>query len=722
MRKSLFVFHRLSTILFIVLACLVNIPLLTSQCTTGVIEGTVYLDEDLSGTKSASETGESGVFVRVYSTAGTLISQSISSADGSYSIPGLNDGQEYRVAFEIPDNYFLSTTNPDVESDVQFVQVPNCNVNLGVLDNNSNCSGASEIILTCFANSRSAGYDEQETLIGLTHDFDGSSDVRVYAKHKDTGPVWGLGFNDNNQMIYSAAFIKQHTHLTAHGHDAIFITDVTSAPKTNLFVKLSDLGQEVGSLDYVDPNDCNYGRQVGTIGLGALSFNDTKDHLFVANLYNNTIVKIDAINPTTATTEAFVVPDPGCSNADYRLFAVEHHESALYVGVTCTAETSLNPSDMSFHVYKFDFESETFSLEFSTDYTKGVWEIETTGAKHNQQWLTDIDFTEDGNMLLGISDRFGHTFCNDATSRVDDQKGDILLVENFNGVWVLENNGQTSKLQGTGIGNGEGPGGGEFFGDDFFTEDAEDHPEIALGSVFVMPGTNEVVVTVFDPVINTYSGGLHRYSTINGAKSAAQELYSNNVSNYFGKATGFGNIISRCGKLLPEVGNLVWSDDNCNGYQDAGEQGIVGLPIHLYDKECNLVGTTVTNDKGRYSFNSNNVDRDNDGAYDGMVVDELYYVTIDPSIYVQPNQSFNINNVYYSLTDVNTVEQFNSNALAQETSCAQNDLSLVPTVKFIATAGVNTTLDIGMKASTDFDFGLNEKNKFQHLILKKVIL
>ncbi|NNL93387.1 MAG: DUF11 domain-containing protein, partial [Saprospiraceae bacterium] len=709
MRKSVIVLRRFSTLLLIVSACLATIPMLISQCAPGIIEGTVFLDKDLSGVKDATENGESGVFIRIYDKNGILISQSISSSNGKYSIPGLIDGQNYRVQFEIPSTYYLSSTDPDIGSDVQFVTSPACNVDLGILDNNSNCSGSSEIILTCFANTLAPNYDGQETLIGLVHDFDGSSAVKVYATQNETGPIWGLGFNDNNQMIYSSAFVKQHTQLTPHGHDAIFITDVSNNPNTQLFAKLSDLGQEVGELDYTDPNDCNYGKQVGTIGLGALSFNDTKDYLFIANLYNNTIVKINIDNPQPSTTAAFTVPDPGCSFGDYRIFAVEHHNSALYVGVTCTGETSLDTEDLSFHVYKFDFETEAFGLEFSTDYTKGVWNIETTGLKNNQQWLTDIDFTDDGNMVLGVSDRFGHSYCNGTTSRVDDQKGDILLVENYNGTWVLENNGETSKLRGTGVGNGEGPGGGEFFGDDYFILDREDHPDVALGSIFVMPGTNEVVSTVFDPERNTYSGGLHRYSTVNGAKVGSKELYSNNVNNYFGKATGFGNVISRCGKLLPEVGNLVWNDVDCDGTQSAGEEGIAGITVNMYDRNCNLVGTTVTNASGRYSFNKDNVDKDGDGNFDGMVVDDIYYIAIDPAQYVQPNQSYNINDVYYSLTNYSGVEQINSNAVAQSTTCSTNDLSLIPTVKFVASAGINTSLDIGLKASTEFDLALTKK-------------
>ena len=50
------------------------------------------------------------------------------------------------------------------------------------------------------------------------------------------------------------------------------------------------------------------------------------------------------------------------------------------------------------------------------------------------------------------------------------------------------------------------------------------------------------------------------------------------------------------------VGDFVWSDDNGNGIQDAGEPGISGVWIILYDCNDNFVASTQSDANGHYSF------------------------------------------------------------------------------------------------------------------------
>ena len=458
-----------------------------------------------------------------------------------------------------------------------------------------------------------------------------------------------------------------------------------------------------------DANDCNYGKQVGKIGLGALAIDDTNDYLYVTNQYNNSIVSIDLNNTVAATTRAYPVPNPGCSFNDFNVHALKFHEDALYVGVTCTAETSQSEDDTYMHVYRFNLVTEQFELIFSSDYISGVWDLETTGVVTSSQWLTDIDFTDDGDMILALSDRFGHTFCNAATSRVDDQYGDLLIVENLNGVWTLENNGQLSDKSGTGVGNGQGPGGGEFFGDDFFPLDRNNHPEVSLGSVLIIPETNQIVSAVFDPLFNTYSGGLHRYRTDNGAKVAAQELYNTNIANYFGKATGFGEIISLCGQLKPAAGNLVWIDENCDGLQNGGEPGVSGLTMNIYDSNCNKIGSTVTDANGNYLFDETNVDLDQDGQFDGLNFEDEYFIAVDASFYDAINQSYVINDIYYHMTDyLDYDEELNSDPQNLTYQCAGAYAQSGQVIEFTASAGYNSGFDVGIKAATDFDLALTK--------------
>jgi hypothetical protein len=55
-------------------------------------------------------------------------------------------------------------------------------------------------------------------------------------------------------------------------------------------------------------------------------------------------------------------------------------------------------------------------------------------------------------------------------------------------------------------------------------------------------------------------------------------------------------------EVLSDVGDFVWMDNNNNGIQDAGEPGIPGITVQLYDCNNNLIRTTTTNSMGLYLF------------------------------------------------------------------------------------------------------------------------
>ena len=311
------------------------------------------------------------------------------------------------------------------------------------------------------------------------------------------------------------------------------------------------------------------------------------------------------------------------------------------------------------------------------------------------QWLTDIDFTDNGNMLLALSDRVGHAFCDDLTSRVDDQNGDLLIASKVNGVYVLESNGTIAGVTGSGANNGEGPGGGEFFGADYFPGNPTDHPEVALGSVFVLPGTSAVVTAVFDPAISAYSGGLHRYDTNTGDRLSSIELYNQNISTFFGKATGFGDITAGCGPLTGQIGNLVWMDNDCDGIQDADEPGMSGANIRLYDDACNIVATTTTDGRGNYSFTS----------ADGIQTGERYYVVLEPSAFNPTTGLYEFDNTFFLPTIAGGNDRINSNLTIGE-ACAA--LEGRPNVSVVVGSGNDTGFDLGLKPSTDFDLALRK--------------
>ncbi|OFW62465.1 MAG: hypothetical protein A2135_02435 [Actinobacteria bacterium RBG_16_67_15] len=53
---------------------------------------------------------------------------------------------------------------------------------------------------------------------------------------------------------------------------------------------------------------------------------------------------------------------------------------------------------------------------------------------------------------------------------------------------------------------------------------------------------------------------------------------------------------------VPAIGDRVWEDLDADGVQDAGEPGIGGVTVRLFDDSDTELGSTVTNAEGKYEF------------------------------------------------------------------------------------------------------------------------
>ena len=70
------------------------------------------------------------------------------------------------------------------------------------------------------------------------------------------------------------------------------------------------------------------------------------------------------------------------------------------------------------------------------------------------------------------------------------------------------------------------------------------------------------------------------------------------------------------------IGNFVWYDKNVNGIQDAGEKGLEGVTVSLYNNLNSLISHTITNEKGEYYFSNLNAGQYILGyttLYDGLI-------------------------------------------------------------------------------------------------------
>lgn len=606
---------------------------LNAQCDvySGSIQGTIFQDLDFNGLKSGNDNGLSNVLIKAFSANGDLADQAMSDYFGNYTLEQLTDNKKYRLEFSYTSDFKVSQSGLGNNTDIQFATSPSCNNNFGLVNASSLCLDNSKIALTCFVKSVESENDGVETIVYTDYNFTSNSQVKKYAIKSGTGSVWGLTWKSSTKDLFSSAFVKQYAALTSHGHDAIFKTNTISG-ETSLFAKLSDLGLSTGVVAG-NHNDPAYGAQVGKIGLGGIEISDDEQFLYVVNIYNNTLVKLSSSEPKIFTTESFNIPNPGCKNQDtYKAFALTKNGGKFYVGVTCTSFESGAAGELSATVFEFDPITKVFTNIFSTDYPKGFWKDTPANSTAVQGWLTDLAFTDEGNMVLSLSDRVAHRYANLVTNgRLDDQHPDILLAYKENGVWTLESGGKAGQYTGSHPISADGPGNGEFFGFDFWVSGPNYHSEIATGSVVVLPGSGSVVATVFDPEFDSYTGGLHRYSTSNGSKLGSLVVYAHSNNPLFGKASGLGNVVQMCESIPLEIGNLLWIDSNKNGVQDPGEPFLPNVELSLYDEDCQLVGITQSNENGNYYFNESNVDVDNDGTFDGLNYSSNYYVVVSDS-------------------------------------------------------------------------------------------
>ncbi len=457
-------------------------------------------------------------------------------------------------------------------------------------------------------------------------------------------------------------------------------------------------------LDLINANG-NPSDAVGKISFGDMDMSSDGQFLFVVSLNENRLyrIRIDsdknpATFPTAADVLAYDLPTPACNGGVVRPYGLGVRGDDVYIGTVCDGSISKQYQDLHAYIYKLNVLTHVMTpvIDFTLDYLRGnisggefirehgkwqPWTDDADWTNYNEspgevwslgyRWelvcpqalLSDIVFDDDGSLVVAFMDRFGHQGIFDGpdpqgSKRADDNTqfrrfnlragGDVLRICNSGTinkpVYDLEQLGKCGdKGGGQYLDATYSPIEYEYYTGDNFNKDS--HTETADGALGIVPGTNELIMSAFDPINESlggdiYSNGYRVLSNTTGQEVRGFQLLTqippNNGNNLFGKASGVGGIEVLCKAKSLEIGNRVWIDTNKNGIQDADEQVVPNVILELYNDENQLVGTQVTDAAGTYYFNQGNV-IDTAGIFrpnrPGLQVDRRYTIRIPASQY-----------------------------------------------------------------------------------------
>jgi hypothetical protein len=627
------------------------------------------VDEDFDGARDSGEPGVADVLVTAFGPDDVVLGSTRTGLGGAWILT-VFAGQPARIEFtELPAG-LLPGQGADT---VRFTQAPDCDVDLPLVRPPQFCQAVPDLATTCFTFGPSQISGGLDTVVSFpdTAGAEGNVALTEYdrpghttlATSTEVGSVWGLAWQSASESLFTSAFVKRHSGLGPGGPGAIYRVDRALAT-VETFVDLNGLfGSAVAGTDPHAPldyfHDSSAWDAVGKSSLGGLDLSEDGQTLWVMNLADRKLYGLPIGNPPRAPSASQVgrhaVPldqiDCPAPATDIRPFAVATRGSEVFVGLICTAESTGRTSDLRGYVYAFSTGGSTFRrvLSFPLNHPRGcadrAWRPGCDGRLaawrpwspspvftqpyevHPQPWLTDLAWDGDV-LLLGLRDRFGDQRGDQAgsTNPSDSARysgitaGDLLRAcPDGGGGWTLESNGACGGVASAGAGNGQGPGGGEFyfeedhakFGDPAFIPR---HHEVALGGLAQVPGRNEVAVTAFDPIpIETQQtlgdGGVIWLNHQTGARGRSFRVYDQNfgaTTPLFGKSNGLGDLEALCDPAPLDLGNRIWNDLDRDGIQDAGEPGVPGVTVDLYSDTTRL-GVARTNSAGEYYFNGANV-------------------------------------------------------------------------------------------------------------------
>ncbi|MEZ0483143.1 SdrD B-like domain-containing protein [Fibrella aquatica] len=577
------------------------------------------------------------------------------------------------------------------------------------------------------------------------------------------GPGGVYVYDYNNPAVdppLVASFSLQNV-VAANGGPAIDLGTVTrvTSPATDP----NYISTDKNALNY----DIDAFAKVGKMSFGDADMDETNSRLWLVNLYQRAIISVNisgtatALNgASTATlsplTHQYLLDNlpgvPACgTDGVFRPWALAFHRGKGYLGGVCTSETSQDKSKLQAYVLEFDpnnveagfttvmtvpmnYPREQVENKSITSFFEyrvgGTWKawintyadiVGAPAAQGRIAWpqpiLSDIAFADNGDMVMGFTDRLTHQWGKDnrppiagSTAQSDaNGGGDILHACFVNGKWVLEGTAGSCKTNDILTNSGfvlanDGPSKtGEFYPNDQYFDGTNGHYETSNGALVIQPGQNEVITTAYD-ITGLFQQGVKYFSTTTGANKPGSfaVIPNGNTISAFGKGNGLGDLEILCDLAPIQIGNRVWRDDNQNGIQDPCEPAIPGAVVKLYDAaKTTVIASATTNAAGEYYFSSATVVAGTSTS--SVSTSLLTYNTTYALVITSLGTSSVVTGL--SITNISPVTPGESGTTNTGTTLANNDAKLDMVGGINSPTILLTTGDVGENNHT-YDFGI----------------
>lgn len=679
------------------------------------ISGIVFKDFNGNGTQQTSTTytepGQAGVRVLATNPAGAALtvaytgSGTATNNTGSFTVTGGTVGQ-VRLEFILPDGATFASNGPIGGTPVLFPTTASVVLAVNTPDDFWDTAAIPDpaYVIPCYVQGPINGaYSADPALVAFKQSAASSTttitngsgtfpalnplaDKTVPYTVAELGTVWGVAFNKKSQTYYLSAFAKRHSGVGPQGFGAIYtvrrnangtfankaffnLEGVTAAQGGTLNFGTITRSTSSTSLNYLAATsftpsyDLDAYAKVGRISYGDIDFYEMGQKLFATNLFQQTLLEIDASTDLStlngaslgAKVKSYSLSSlsgiPACPTGQLRPWALKVYKDKGYLGLVCDASTSQNPTDLQGYVMSFNPDNVSAGLtpvlNLNLNYrdNEQVWKPWSTSfsqtgialpssttsvmnVQHSEPTVSDIDFDENGNMLIALGNLAGHKLGFGNYLPVTDGRTNLLVPITHGDLlkacynpatqtWAMENTvtgcgpnftDARNTLQGYSSSPGSTTAPGEFFQDD----SGDGNTEAVMGALGKVMGTFNVIAPMVDPFPGSSTagqgywstGGMHWYNVNTGTWTQATKLYGDGWQQNYGKAFGLGDLEAALTNPPIQIGNRVWRDDNNNGVQDAGEPALAGVVVQLKGPGVPANTTAITNTNGEYYFSS----------------------------------------------------------------------------------------------------------------------